>query len=329
MVMKKHYSQLAIEEREQIALLRVQKKSIREISRILGRHHTSISRELKRNRYSSQKAYRPYRASVKARLRKSYAARRMRLKNKVIVRYVVQKLKLGWSPEQISGRIQTNYPKFSISHEAIYQYVYNDARELIGLLPRMHKNRHAKRPYDRHKNLRVSNRPSIEERPEQVNLRLQFGHWEADSMVSGVSQAATAHVLVERRSRLVRISKLKRKGPNETKRSIIRVLGGLKKPCRLSITYDNGTENRDHESINMALGTQSYFCRPYHSWEKGTIENTIGLIRRFLPKGTNLKLIPKSRIRDIENLLNNRPRKCLNYQTPEEVYESLNGALPS
>lgn len=330
MAMKKYYQQLTIDEREQLAFLRIQKKSIREIARQLSRHHTTIARELKRNVYTSQVAYRPYRASVRARLRKQSAAKRPRLKNEETRQYVLERLRNGWSPEQIAGRISMDRPGSRISHEAIYQYVYIEAPELIALLTRRHRNRHAKRPYERHKNLRaLSPGKSITQRPKKINSRSQFGHWEADSMVSGVSQPATAHILVERKSRLVRISKLKRKGYKDVKRSVIRTLGGLRKSCRLSITYDNGTENREHESINKALGTQSYFCRPYRSWEKGTVENTIGLIRRFIPKGTNLKIVSKPQIQDIENLLNNRPRKCLNYKTPGEVYRSLSGALPS
>ena len=149
------------------------------------------------------------------------------------------------------------------------------------------------------------------------------------TLISSEEKEGIAHSQIPRKSRLVRISKLKRKGYKDVKRSVIRTLGGLRKPCRLSITYDNGTENREHESINKVLGTESYFCRPYRSWEKGTVENTIGLIRRFIPKGTNLKMVSRPQIRDIENLLNNRPRKCLNYKTPGEVYKSLSGALPS
>jgi transposase, IS30 family len=325
--MKKSYTQLTIEEREQMALLRVQKKPLREIARVLGRHHTTLSRELRRNSYPSQGCYRPWRAAVKSRLRKKEAGKRTRLKDSSIREYVIKKLKEGWSPEQVSGRIDIYLPGKKVSHEAIYQYVYHEAKELIALLPRRHKNRHAHRPYDRHKNLRVSNRTSISERPWEASQRIQFGHWEADSMVGGVRQPAAASVLVERKSRLVKISLLKRKDPREVRNAVVRRLGDLTPSSRLSITYDNGTENREHEAINQILGTKSYFCRPYHSWEKGTVENTIGLIRRFLPKGTNLKNVSHAQLQEIEDLLNDRPRKCLNYQTPNEVYKALSGAL--
>lgn len=326
--MRKHYKHLSIEERENIAFLIAQGKSIRCIARSLDRQHTSISRELERYKKSVHlKDYAPHRAELHARKTKIRSARRKRLKSEEIIEYVRRRLHENWSPEQISVRMSMDEPRLRISHEAIYQYVYAVAPELIHLLPRRHRQRYKKRPWNRHQNLRVPNRTSINERPEVINQRLVFGHWESDSMMSKTSSATTAHVLVERKSRLVKVSKLQKNGPEEVKEAIIRRLATQPGTSRRSITYDNGPENRNHEVINKALNLESYFCHPYHSWEKGTVENTIGLVRRFIPKGSDLRWVSTRRLRHIENLLNNRPRKCLQYRTPREAYQALSGAL--
>jgi IS30 family transposase len=284
-------------------------------------------RELKRNAPPVHPTdYRPYRAHLSAGKRRKIAGARDRLKDSRIRDYTSQKLKVGWSPEQIQGRIGTDLPGLSISYEAIYQYVYAKARQLIEFLPRRHSKRRAKVSARQVKRLSIPNRIFIGNRPQEINDRSVFGHWEADSMVSSASRAA-AHVLVERKSRLVRITKIPQNNSSFVRETLLRRLILDPKRCRRSITYDNGTENIRHQEVNRRLKTQSYFCRPYHSWEKGTVENTIGLIRRFIPKKTDIELVPSSQIRRVENLLNNRPRKCLNYRTPREVFDSLNGAV--
>jgi transposase, IS30 family len=326
--MRKPYKQLSIEDREKIAFLKARGRSLRSISKVLSRSHTSISRELRRNPCSPLGfRYAPHKAQMNADITRKQAARRKRLKCETIIQYVTEKLQKHWSPEQISVRLSMEYPHLKISHEAIYQYVYTDAPKLIALLPRRHKKRHPKRPWSNHQNLKIHNRRSIKERPEIVNLRLQFGHWESDSMMSKTGYPTTAHVLVERESRLTKISKIKKNGPEDVKEAILRRLGQQPRQSRRSITYDNGPENRRHDAINKVLRLDSYFCHPYRSWEKGTVENTIGLVRRFIPKGSDLQTVPTTEFRRIENLLNNRPRKCLNYRTPKEVYETLSGAL--
>ena len=326
--MKTKYNHLLIQERETIAVLMGQGKSLRSIAKCLARSHSSISRELKRYKKSVHVIdYLPHRAQLIAKKRKIKAGKRMRLKDEKILEYVIKKINCHWSPEQISGRIKINYPGLSISHEAIYQYIYTERPELIPHLPRRHKNRHAKRPWDRHKNLRVPNRTMIDKRPLDINERLELGHWESDSMCSKIGSSTTANVLVERKTRLIEITKMANITSKNTKEAIIGKLSKYPKEYRLSITYDNGKENKNHEAINKALNTKSYFCWPYRSWEKGTVENTIGLVRRFIPKGSDLKNVSIERFNEIEDLLNNRPRKCLNYQTPKEAYQVLSGAL--
>ncbi|PIW64747.1 MAG: IS30 family transposase [Candidatus Omnitrophica bacterium CG12_big_fil_rev_8_21_14_0_65_45_16] len=322
--MERKYARLTIEEREAIVVLKANGKSLREIGEMIQRDHSVISRELKRN--GSKRIYWAYQANERAKKRKSEAAGRERLKNETIRGYVKEKLKLGWSPEQIAGRIDMEHPGFAISYEAIYQYIYHDAKELIGYLPRRHEKRRQRSSLRKAKASLIPNRISITERPLEVNQRTVFGHWEADSAVSRASKAAL-NILVERMSRYTRLTKLSEKTAALTQEALVRRLGREKKTCLLSITYDNGTENVDHELVNQQLKTKSYFCNPYHSWEKGTVENTVGLVRRFIPKKSDFSRIPITDIARVENLLNNRPRKCLQYKTPKEVYQSLSGAL--
>jgi IS30 family transposase len=172
--------------------------------------------------------------------------------------------------------------------------------------------------------LHIPARIDITQRPAVVARRQQIGHWEADTAASVHHSAGTAlQVIVERRSRFTRIIKLARKTARHSRRALTRTLSRYPRTVRRSITYDNGAENVEHHRVNHALDTHSYFCRPYHSWEKGTAENTIGLIRRVFPKRTNFDYVSPNKVRRLEHQLNNRPRKCLHYRTPREVF--LNG----
>lgn len=326
--MGKRYKELSLEERERIAVLKGLGKSMREIARDLGRNHSTISRELQKNScvVAKRKCYLVHRAEMRARRRKALRGKRERLKDPLIREYVTAKLKLHWSPEQIAGRIRIDDPDLRISHEAIYQYIYEEAWELVRYLPRKHKRRRLRFNYRKPQGLVIPSRTFIGARPEEVNQRLALGHWEADSLVSRAN-SVSLHVLLERKSRLIKITKILRNAADCVRDTIIRRLFPLSSPLRLSLTYDNGVENGRHLEVNRELGTQSFFCHPYHSWEKGSVENAIGLVRRFLPKKTDFERIPSVEISRIENLLNNRPRKCLNYRTPKEVLKTLSGAL--
>ena len=328
--MGKEYKQLCLEEREKIAFFRACGKSRREIGKLLGKSHSTISREVRRNRSRilRKPCYFASQAETKAKKRKVLAGKRQRLKNPEIRRYVTKKLKISWSPEQIAGRIRLDCPGLRISYESIYQFIYQEAWSLFGFLARKHKRRRLRFNHRKPQQLPIPCRTPITERPEAVNQRLDFGHWEADSMVSKQSLAAV-HMLVERKSRYVRITKLLRNNSDCVRQAITRRLTVLPKTLRQSITYDNGSENFQHLEINQQLKTLSYFCAPYHSWEKGTVENSIGLLRRFIPKKTDLEKVSTTRLFQIENLINNRPRKCLNYQTSKEVLKTSNGALPA
>lgn len=326
--MGKQYNQLTFEERERVAVLKAQGKSLREIGSLIGRHHTTLSRELKRNFVPIYKKpwYLPLHAQRKAISRKIKAAKRKRLKNPSIRKYVAAKLPLHWSPEQIAGRISVDLPGLNISHEAIYQYIYQEAWHLFDFLARKHKRRRLRFNYQKSIYPAIPHRIWIDQRPGEINHRLSLGHWESDSAVSKAS-LVSLHVLLERKSRLLKISKIKRNSSRCVSRAIQRKLSSLPPDLRLSLTYDNGPENRLHQNINRRLKTLSFFCHPYHSWEKGSVENSIGLIRRFAPKKTDFAKLSRAKIQKIENLINNRPRKCLNYLTPNEVFNNLNGAL--
>lgn len=327
--MKTAYQQLKIEDREKIAIFRVQGKSARAIAKILGRNHSTILREVVRNGAPVNHGYYlPHRAQERAQCRKQEAGKRKRLKSKVLRHYVIDKLKLGWSPEQIAGRISREIPGVSISHEAIYQYIYSEAFHLRGCLARRHRIRLPKNHSRKHQRSHIPNRISIDERPASVNDRIEFGHWEADSVVSK-KDTSRLNVLVERQSRLVQITKMNNGSPLSTRHAISQRLFPLPTHARKSITYDNGFENLEHHHVNQILGTRSYFCHPFHSWEKGSVEYTVGLIRRFIKKGQTIAPLQNRTIQRIETLLNNRPRKCLGFCTPAESFNYLNsGALP-
>jgi len=316
---EKTYKHLSITERELISILKAQNKSLREIARAINRDPATISRELKRNAPPVHTGYYlAHKAHQRSARRKSKAHQRQRLKNDAISAYVREKLFWGWSPEQISGRLPLEHPGLCISHEAIYQYIYQEHHELIPKLTRSHKKRHKKGYSRKHKKSHIPNRVGIQDRPADIAQRQHPGHWESDTIVSGQSVAAIM-LLVERKTRVSLITKLNQKTAQENAQGIIARLQNFPQPLRQTITYDNGSENTEHETVNQHLHTRSFFCNPYHSWEKGSVENTAGLVRRIFPKKTDFATVPDQDIAAIEFLLNNRPRKCLNYLTPLEA----------
>jgi len=316
----KKYSHLSLTERELISFYKAQGKSINDIGRLLNRSASTISRELNRNAPPIHKNYYVgYRAHIRAKTRISNSHKRLKLKNDLIRVYVEKKLNLGWSPEQISGRLMLDYSEHSISYEAIYQYIYKEQRELIKSLPRGHKRRQKRGHSKKHRNSHIPNRVSIEDRPLDINSRKDPGHWESDTLGSRLSKAALV-VNVERKTRVTLISKIDYKTSYNTRDSIIKRLRAMPQNLRQTITYDNGYENALHDDVNKVLQMKSFFCNPNASWEKGTVENTNGLIRRFFPKKTDFFIISENEVQLVEFLLNTRPRKCLNYLTP---YESL------
>lgn len=325
--MSKNYVHLTEAERELIAKMRWEGKGPSTIAQALDRDKGTISRELTRNSTSEYRCYTPCQAHKRSEQRRLTARHsRPLLKSKKIQQYVRQKLKLGWSPEIISGRLKEQKTGLSISPEAIYQFIYHrntpDRELLISQLCRAHRKRRIKGKGRKVRKTKIPNRIPIDARPKAVEHRKQFGHWEADTMVSRSSKPAL-HSITERKTRFLRLSKLERKTAAETNKAIIRALKTLPPKARRTLTLDNGTENAAHEELTAKLGTKCYFAHPYAAWQRGSNEQINGLVRRYLPKGTDFSKIDKDQIKKIERLINNRPRKCLGFKTPLEVARSI------
>jgi transposase, IS30 family len=297
-----------------------------DIARRLNRHKSTICREINRwtkgknNKYKAQLAH--WHAE------QQYADKHFKDKlttNLKLREYVFSNLK-DWTPEQIAGRIRLEHPKnqtMRISHEAIYTFIYrhpqgNLNKKLIKLLPqkRSYRRRHYKtRGVSQHK---ITDTISIDQRPTHVNDRLEIGHWEGDLMI-GLKHASAIATLVERTSRATFILKVKDRRTETVTEELRKALCSLPKKLRLSMTYDNGFEMANHKWLTQQTETTIFFAHPYSSWERGTNENTNGLIRRYFPKGTDFNKVTYQQLREVQDKLNNRPRKVLGYRTPLEI----------
>lgn len=317
--MPKTYEHLSEDERDRLSVFRAQKMSLREMARQLGRNAGTISREFKRNAAPSyQGCYMAHRAQGRADARKEAGHLRERLRDPRLRGYARRQLRRGWSPERVAGRWKV-LGRGRISHEAIYQWVYAQARDLIPCLVRAHRRRLRRGHSSKHKSSHIPSRTPIAQRPASVLERRQAGHWEADTMVSRQS-SASLQVLVERKTRATRLNKLPARGAAEMRKAMNRSLSRCPKHLRRSCTYDNGSENVQHEQVNRTLGTKSYFCEPFHSWEKGSVENAAGLVRRHLPKKTDFAMVSADRIKRTERWINGLPRKCLGFKTSAEAW---------
>lgn len=317
-------------ERLEISILSEKGYSCREIGSALGRSHASISREINRN--SAKGGYQFKSAKMKARLRRKQSKYQgMKICERPgLEEYIIAKLKLQWTPEEIAGRLKkvdTHLPY--ISGKGIYKWLYSAwGQAYCPLLP---KRRHTPRKRRGKKPERemIPHRVSFHMRPVEANDRSEFGHFEEDTMVSGKrtkSKVALA-VFCERKGRYSRLSKMRNMKPKTHVRAQRKMARCLKMK---TITYDNGIENKQHEKVATMLNVQTFFCDPYSSWQKGTVENTIGRIRRFIPKGSDIGQFTHRQIADIEYWLNHTPRKCLNFNTPYEIMaENLRFISPS
>ena len=319
------YEHIDLEERKLIWRLSQNGASARKISKELSRSPSTISRELKRNEHSSQMY--PHHCNNTAIKRRKQSYVKPRLKSQELQNWVVAQLKKGLSPEQISGRITLEFSNYSVCHESIYKFIYQKQPELRHYLCRHHCVRRKKTQVRKRTN--VSNIPArtpISERPREIELREEFGHWESDLVMSPGNRSAV-EVLVERKSRIVIIRKLESKKAPYVAQVIINALKPLPPNLRKTITYDNGSENSSHRVVNHKLKIQSFFCEPYHSWQKGTVENTIGLIRRVFNKKTDFSQVSQKQLNLLQAQLNNRPRKYLGFKTPIETIRYQGVAL--
>lgn len=309
------YRVLTEEERVEIMIGIRMKKSLRQIAKDLGRNVSVISREIK-NYSTSDGAYQSTWAKNRSAIKRKQCRIRNRIDDYEIRAYIEQKLKLGWSPEQIAGRLPLEIPGKTISYETIYQFIFKNRRDLTEYLQCGRKKRR-KRKNIRTKRVMIPGRTGIEHRPEQVNNRSEYGHWEGDTAVSRQSKACLM-VLEERSLGLTLLRKLPRCGPEEMANAVIERLKELPPQMVKTITFDNGIENKYHQNMKKELGIETFFCDPYSSWQKGSVENAVGLTRRVWPKKTNYELISESEIDKVENLLNMRPRKRFGFLSPLE-----------
>ena len=319
----KKYTHLSLAEREELAVGLEKGVKRSEIAKKLNRSQSTISRELKRNSPSNRNVqYRANGAQLKADERKKESHKRRRIPNKRLRRFIAKKLILAYSPEIIAHMAAEKNNRWKTNYESIYQWIYNERHDLIPFLAKSHKKRRKRGSSKQKRCPKVPNRTMIEQRPEHINLRSRIGHWEADTIISRKSKAAIM-VLVERRTRYVILKKLQAKTAFFMHKAEVESL--IKYPVRMrrSITYDNGTENALHELTNKKLGTKSYFCTPYHSWEKGTVENLIGIVRRFYPKKTDWRNISQWDLNKVARFINNRPMKLLGFKTPYQVFVAL------
>lgn len=324
------YQHLSLEEREKLYALKSQGISLREIGRILNRSDATIGRELKRNKTGIGKRsneylifqYVPCKANLKALKRGVKQRTKAPLKETLIWLFVREHLRkpFSWTPEEISGRLPKIHLDKSICTESIYQYIYSRkarACKFWELLPCGRKKRMKKGGRSVQRASKIPNAVSIDQRPEIVDLRTRIGDWETDNVIGKQTDKTALSVTVERLTKLTLLS-LTNKSADSKTRSLISRLSAFPNTARMTLTTDNGAENNNHQELKQSLGLDVYFCHAYHSWEKGTVENTNGRIRRFIPKGLSLDNLTEEQIRELEYRLNSTPRKCLQYLTPYE-----------
>lgn len=320
------HKQLSVEEREEIQKGLWKKESVRSIAERLGRSHSTIVREINKNLPPQHWVYTPRLANERAQKKRKSRGRTDRLKNETIRQYVVEHLKQRWSPEQIAGRMKLEGIG-NISHEAIYQFVYASIyrggngwvkpgkEDLRSFLRRKQKRRqhHGSRKGQR---IFKERGPSIDIRPAIVDLRSRIGDWEGDTVESG-DHAPGVNTLLERKSGLFLVTKVKNKTSEATRDAVVERLADL--PVH-TLTTDNGSENQRWEEIERALGIDCFFAHPYRSCERGANENANGLLRDYYPKKTDFRIVPDGELSLVEYALNSRPRKRLGFMTPLEVW---------
>lgn len=311
----KKAKKLQFVERLEIKILLDKEYSIRSIAKAMSRSPGTISDELKRNKQIDVE-YCPYYAQRRAYVRKwiSKSGWKKINQNNKLRKYITEKLKLYWSPDEISGRMRQNKEPFYVSKTAIYEWLYSPRGQYWCkyLYSKQYKPSKRKKKTER---VMIPNRISIENRPLGAINRSRYGHYETDYIVSNRSGKGALSVTNERKSKLVKIQKAKTMKPQEH----MNILKKIKKEIKIkTITFDNGIENKYHQQL-YEFNIETFFCDAYSSWQKGQVENTNKMIRRFIPKGTNISLISNEYVKIIENILNNKPRRSLNYKTPLEV----------
>ena len=309
-----NYTQLTRGQRYQINILKKAGHNQTYIATMIGCHKSTISRELRRNR--GQKGYRHYQAGELA-LDRRCEGYRSRIAWQTW-QEVERLLRQDWSPQQISGRLKLE-KQATVSHEWIYLHIYDDKRRGGTLHHHLRSQKKQRKRYSGYiRRGQIPNRTSIEQRPPIVASKRRYGDWEADTIIGARHRGGILSV-VERKSKLTRLRKLATKAATEMKDQTIALLAPLAARVH-TITVDNGKEFCEHELIASGLQARLYFAHPYASWERGQNENTNGLVRQYFPKKFEFSRISDSDLQQVEDLLNNRPRKTLGYRTPNEVF---------
>ena len=309
------YKQLTMMQRYQIEALLKEGLSQQKIAENIGVHRSTVFREIKRNALDDGE-YDPLSASVSTRLRYQYKSKNRKL-NKKHITYIRQHLKEGWSPEQISGRMQVDGLS-SLSHETIYQYIYKKGNEVLHQYLRHKHKKYTKRTAAHQSRGQIKNRISIDQRPLIVEDKSRVGDWEIDTVI-GKNHHQGIVTIVDRHSKFTLMKKVFSKRADEVTEATLELMKPIKE-YTLTITSDNGKEFSYHQEISKELETDFYFAHPYRSCERGLNEHTNGLIREYFPKKTEFKDITKKQIIEVQHKLNSRPRKILGYKTPAEVF---------
>lgn len=330
---KLNYHCFTLAEREEISRFLVESKTFTHIGKRLNRNKGSISREVNRNGMSAN-TYRAHKAHWIARRNKKKQGRKGKINhNPELKKYVLQKLKKRWSPKQIAKEMKNEYPDnedMRISHEAIYNYIYvlprgSLKKELLSYLRQQKKYRRRKnknQPRIQEKRGQIPEMISIDERPKEVEDRIIPGHWEGD-LILGRYKTSALGTIVERTTRNVILVPLVNKDAVSVRKAFAREMKKLPEQMKSSLTYDQGKEMSEHQLFTKDTKIKVYFAHPGSPWERGTNENTNGLIRQFFPKGTDFTKVSRRKIKWAQNLLNGRPRETLNWRKPYEVFNEL------
>jgi IS30 family transposase len=323
--MGQYYGQLSLKERVEIYRLHADGKSQNEIASALDRAPSTISRELRRNSRPTKVwpgGYEPVRAQQLAERRRQWDGRFKLARQTDLRNSVGKSLAMGHSPEQIAGRLARQHGRVIISHKSIYRFIYHRAAQKDSwyrLLPRHKRARGRQR---RTSASFIKQRRSITERPAEAQGREAAGHWEADFMLFARCGQGLL-VLHERQTRFSMVRQPVNRKAVRTARTIARQLDKLPQAMRKTISFDNGNEFAEHHRLHKALGVQTFFCDPHSPWQKGGVENSIGRLRRSLPRKTDLNLITAATLQRHVQRLNDTPRKCLDFQTPAEAFSKL------
>lgn len=316
-------------ERQVIEVGLRKKQTLRAIARSLKRDHRVIAREVERNSGD----YLPYTATSAQRiaLRSERNRHRIKLEHDTDLKtYVIAELAKDHSPEQIAGRLKNAPPPGlhgkKLCHETIYHYIYEGEGRYEYLYPHLRRGRPKRRKQRARKPRKslIPERISIHERPEEVSVKRRFGHWESDTMVCQ-KQTEALSTQYERKAQVLRLHKVADRSADETEYALRDTIASLPQDLFRSMTFDNGGEGACHVRLRNDYGIETYFCDAYASWQKGGVENVNGLIRQYIPKNANLTEMTDEEIYAIQEKLNNRPRKGLNFLTPNEVIASLVG----